>query len=247
MLNARADAEPRSRGRDELIEIGLPIVRRVAFRLARRLPPNVEVDDLVGAGTEGLLRAIEGYDPARSPAFEPYAEARIRGAILDELRASDPLTRHGRRRLAAITKAIKSLQVELDREPSEDEVAARLGIPLEEYQRVSGELARGPALGRLGDIEPDDVPGAITDPCALYDERELKERLAQAIASLPPRTQQVLALYYQHECTQSEIGRILGVTESRVCQILGEAAARLRARLADSDARPPSGVRRVGA
>ena len=245
MINA-AEKLPRVYDRDSMVEIGLPIVRRVAFRLARRLPPNVEVDDLIGAGTEGLLKAIEGYDPTRSPAFEPYAEARIRGAILDELRASDPLTRHGRRRLAAITKAIKALQLELGREPTEEEVSSRLEIPLDEYQRVSGELARGPALGRLGDVEPDEVPGGMADPCSLYDEQELKGRLAEAIAALPERTQKVLALYYQHECTQAEIGEILGATESRVCQILGEAAARLRARLSKGEEPRVSHIRSAG-
>lgn len=219
--------------RDQLIELGLPIVRRTAFRMARRLPPSVEVDDLISAGTEGLLKAIDGYDPTRYERFEPYAETRIRGSILDELRAADALTRHGRRRMGEVTRAIQELEGQLKRPPTEEEIAQKLELPLEEYQQLAAELARGPALGRLGEVEPDDVASGSDDPCSLYTEQELKHQLTQAIGKLPERMQQVLALYYQHECTQSEIGKILGVTESRVCQILGEAAVRLRATLAN--------------
>lgn len=222
--------EPRPT-REELIRIGLPIVRRCAYRMARRLPPNVEVDDLIGAGTEGLLKAAQAYDPTRYPRFEPYAETRIRGAILDELRANDAMTRHGRRRLGEVSRAIRKLQHGLGRDPNEQEVADELGMELEQYQKLSETLARGPALGRLGDKEPDDVAAKGWDPAAALEDKQLRQQLAKAIGSLPERTKMVLALYYQEECTQAEIGQILGVTESRVCQILGEAAARLRAKL----------------
>lgn len=231
--------------RDQLIELGLPIVRRIAFRMARRLPPSVEVDDLISSGTEGLLKAIDGYDPTRYERFEPYAETRIRGAILDELRSADSLTRHGRRRMGEVTRAIQELEAQLKRPPTEEEVAAKLNIGLEEYQTLMSELARGPALGRLGEIEPDDVASGHDDPCSLYTEQELKSRLAGAISKLPERMQQVLALYYQHECTQAEIGKILGVTESRVCQILGEAATRLRAHLANDEEGQPRKMKKV--
>jgi RNA polymerase sigma factor FliA len=217
--------------RDELIAIGLPMVRRTAFRLARRLPPNVEVGDLLGAGTEGLLKAVDRYDAARNPRFEPYAEARIRGAILDELRASDTMTRHGRRRLSEVSRTIRSLESVLGRSPEEHEVATALGITLEAYQRLAEDLAKGPALARLGEIDPDEVASSEDDPVTTLGERELRPRVAAAIHELPERTQTVLALYYQEECTQAEIGKILGVTESRVCQILGDATARLRGAL----------------
>jgi len=110
--------------------------------------------------------------------------------------------------------------------------ASALELPLAEYQQLSMELARGPAIGRLGEHDPDDVASAALDPSALFAEAELRGHLVKAIQSLPERSQQVLALYYQHDCTQAEIGKVLGVTESRVCQILGEATARLRAKLA---------------
>jgi RNA polymerase sigma factor for flagellar operon FliA len=220
--------------RDDLIRLGLPLVRRMAFRMARRLPPNVDVNDLIGAGTEGLLKAVQYYDAERYPQFEPYAKTRIRGAILDELRANDSLTRYGRSRMAEITNTIKELQHRLGRQPAEDEIAARMGIPLEQYQRLTGDLMRGPTLQGLSSVSADDAESGNATPDALLLDSDLKRRLAAAMSKLSERTQQVLALYYQEECTQAEIGEILGVTESRVCQILGEATARLRALLEDA-------------
>jgi RNA polymerase sigma factor for flagellar operon FliA len=229
--DARARSMPT---RDDLIAIGLPIVRRVAFRMARRLPPNVEVNDLIGAGMEGLVRAVQSYDAERFPHFEPYAKTRIRGAMLDELRANDSLTRYGRGRMGEITTVIRTLQQELGRQPAEDEVAARLGIPLDQYQRLTGDLMRGPALLGMSNVSADEAESSLAHPDALLADSDLKKRLAGAIAKLPERMQQVLGLYYQEECTQSEIGEILGVTESRVCQILGEITLRLRAMLEES-------------
>jgi RNA polymerase sigma factor for flagellar operon FliA len=218
-------------GREELVRLGLPLVRRMAFRMARRLPPNVDVNDLIGAGTEGLLKAVQHYDPDRYPHFEPYAKTRIRGAILDELRANDSLTRYGRSRMAEITNTIKALQQSLGRQPAEDEIAERLGMPLDQYQRLTGDLMRGPTLQGFSSVAADDAESSAAGPDTLLLDNDLKRRLALAVGKLTPRTQQVLALYYQEECTQAEIGEILGVTESRVCQILGEATARLRALL----------------
>lgn len=234
MLKANAPYSNKP-SREQLLQIGLPMVRRTAFRMARRLPPNVEVDDLIGAGTEGLLKAIDGFDPTRYDRFEPYAERRIRGAILDELRSADSMTRHGRRRMAEVTKAVRGLQQELGRQPTEEEIADKLGMALDQYQRLSEDLARGPALARLGEADPDEVASdKADDPASLFAEKELRQRLVSAIKGLPKRNQMVLALYYQEECTQAEIGEILGVTESRVCQIIGEATARLRASLGES-------------
>ena len=218
--------------RGTLIQLGLPLVRRIAFRMARRLPPRVEADDLISAGTEGLLKAIDNYDPSRTERFESYAESRIRGAILDELRGADAMTRYGRQRATTVARTIRALETELGTAPEPERVAEKLGIPLEQYQEWLVDIARGPALGRLGEVDPDQVESSFIDPCEAYDAAELRTRLASEIGRLPERLQQVLALYYQHECTQQEIGRVLGITESRVCQLLGEAAVHLRARLA---------------
>lgn len=245
LSNAAENLEPVERpSREELIASGLPIVRRIAYRMARRLPPSVDVGDLIGAGNEGLIKAAESYDPSVYPSFTPYAQRRIRGAILDELRSWDPVTRHGRRRMLEVSKAVSKLTQQLGRSPEEEEIAQELGMELDDYQRLSMELARGPMLGRLGQVEPDHVDSGFDDPAAIFGKREMQQRLARAITKLPERTQTVLALYYQEDCTQAEIGEILGVTESRVCQILGEAAARLRAILAREErARPRRKVR----
>lgn len=216
--------------RDELIQRGLPIVRRLAFRLARRLPPNVDVGDLIGAGTEGLLKAIEAYDVNNAARFETYAEARVRGAILDELRGQDALTRHGRRQMGEVTRVMRKLESTLGRSPEEEEVAAALGIDLAAYHKLAENLSRAPALANLGALDPDDVAGT-SDSAGELETRELRSQLIGAVKRLPERTQTVLGLYYQEECTLAEIGEVLGVTESRVCQILGDATARLRAAL----------------
>jgi RNA polymerase sigma factor for flagellar operon FliA len=216
--------------RDEMIQRGLPIVRRLAFRLARRLPPNVDVGDLIGAGTEGLLKAMESYDASHAARFETYAEARVRGAILDELRGQDALTRHGRRQFGEVTRAIRRLESRLGRMPEEQEVADELNIDLAAYHKLSEHLSRAPALANLGAIDPDDVAGEESTGREI-ETRQLKAQLVDAMKKLPQRTQTVLALYYQEECTLAEIGQVLGVTESRVCQILGDATARLRATL----------------
>jgi RNA polymerase sigma factor for flagellar operon FliA len=216
--------------REELIERGLPIVRRLAFRLARRLPPNVDVGDLIGAGTEGLLKAVEGYDVSLASRFETYAETRIRGAILDELRGQDALTRHGRRQMGEVTRVIRKLELELGRSPEEEEIARALGMSLDDYRKLAEHLSRAPALANLGAVDPDDV-AAGSEISRDVELRELRTRLVAAIKNLPERTQTVLALYYQEECTLAEVGQVLGVSESRVCQILGEATARLRAAL----------------
>jgi RNA polymerase sigma factor for flagellar operon FliA len=216
--------------RDEMIQRGLPIVRRLAFRLARRLPPNVDVGDLIGAGTEGLLKSIESYDPSHAARFETYAESRVRGAILDELRGQDALTRHGRRQFGEVTRAIRRLESRLGRMPEEQEVANELNIDLAAYHKLAEHLSRAPALANLGAIDPDDVAGEESTGREI-ETRQLKGQLVDAMKKLPQRTQTVLALYYQEECTLAEIGQVLGVTESRVCQILGDATARLRASL----------------
>jgi len=198
----------------------------------------VDVGDLIGAGTEGLLKAIAAYDPRVQARFETYADTRIRGAMLDELRAHDQMTRHGRKRMAEVSRAVRTLRQELGREPEEEEVAEALGLDLLAYQKLSETLARGPALGRLGEVDPEEIDSGHKDPLNIFEKKQLKKQLVEAIGELPERTQMVLALYYQEDCTQAEIGEILGVTESRVCQILGEAAARLRARLERADRRP---------
>jgi RNA polymerase sigma factor for flagellar operon FliA len=160
--------------------------------------------------------------------------------MLDELRAHDQMTRYGRKRLGDVSRTIRDLRQSLGREPEEEEVAAAMDMDLLSYQKLTETLARGPALGRGGETEPDEVQSAVRDPLNIFEQKQLRGRLVKAIEELPERTRMVLALYYQEECTQAEIGEILGVSESRVCQILGESAARLRARLERDERTTPA-------
>lgn len=221
----RYGRRPRS---EVLVALGMAIVRRLAARIARRVPPSVAIDDLVAAGAEGLLRALDAYDPSRAQRFDAYVEARVRGAILDELRAGDTLTRHARRTMSAIARATRDLHARLGRMPTDEEVAAALGIDADDHRRRRAELERGAGMSRAGEIDPDELESPERDAHALYEERELREMLRGAIAQLPLRTRRILDLYYHDERTQAEIGKMMGVTESRVCQILGGAAIQLR-------------------
>ncbi|MCS6797409.1 MAG: sigma-70 family RNA polymerase sigma factor [Myxococcota bacterium] len=224
--------------RDDLLRRGLPLVRRIAFRLARRLPPCVDVGDLVGAGCEGLLRAIASYDAARDAAFEAYAEMRIRGAMFDELRRFDPVTRHGRRRMAQIGRTIRALESHLGRPPDDDAVAEALGIDIERYHRVCDDLSRAPALACSGEVDPDSIADPAHEDLEPFDRAYLRSKLTAVIATLPERQRRILVLYYAEQRTQAEIGRLLGITESRVCQVLAESVAQLRILLAGSDEVP---------
>lgn len=205
----------------------LPLVRRLAYRLAKRLPAHIDVDDLIGAGHEGLMQAVRAYTPAPDVSFEAYAATRIRGAMLDVLRREDPLTRQGRQRMNEVTRQIGVLEAELQRPPTEEEVAAALGLSLDDYYVLMEELSRGPALAHGTGLDPD----AFGEVDPTLDRLTLARLLSQAIGALPPRLQMVLALYYQEDLTQAEIAAVLEVTEGRVCQLLGEALVRMRARL----------------
>lgn len=213
---------------DELVRQELPLVHALARRMARRLPAHIDVRDLIGAGAGGLLRAAREYDPERTPSFRLYAWLRIRYAMQDELRAFDPVKRCGRRRLLQITRASRELQRSLGRPPTDDEIAHHLDMPLERYQRELGELSIAASAPKASSAALDQLQANnVRLDDALHD-TELKRRLTFAIGELPERTQRVLKLYYEEESTQEQIGRALGVTESRVCQILAQATCRLR-------------------
>jgi RNA polymerase sigma factor for flagellar operon FliA len=215
-------------------------VRWIARRIHERLPQHVELEDLISAGTLGLLDACTKFDPAKNVQFRSYAQFRIRGAILDSLRTLDWSPRELRRKGRAVEETVRKLTSQFGRAPSEPEIAHTMSISLAQYQQLLGEL-KGLEIGTLhversedsGEEELAYIPNPVEDdPLFRCLNSEMKERLAQAIDQLPERERLVITLYYYEEMTMKEIGMVLGVVESRVSQIHSSAVVHLRARLA---------------
>ena len=211
------------------------LVRRIAHHLAARLPASVEIDDLIQAGMIGLLEASRSYDAEQGASFETYASIRIRGSMIDEIRRGDwvPRSVHRRARQAAAT--VREIEQRTGRAAIATEVASAMEIPLPEYLRLMEDAARGQVLSLESRIEDQgelDTPATGgPNPQQVLERSQFGEELGKAISVLPEREQLVLSLYYEQELNLKEIGAVLGVSESRVCQIHGQAVLRLRARL----------------
>jgi RNA polymerase sigma factor for flagellar operon FliA len=223
----------------------LPIVRFLARRIHERLPQHVDIEDLVSAGVVGLLDAFAKFDPAKKVQFRSYAQFRIRGAILDSLRTLDWSPRELRRKGRAVEEAIRVVTARLGHAPGEQEVAAAMGLDLEAYQQLLGDL-KGLEIGTLhmernedsGEEELAYVPGRPDeDPLFRCLRSEMEGRLSDAITNLPDRERLVMTLYYFEEMTMREIGLALGVVESRVSQVHASAVVHLRSALRDLAAR----------
>lgn len=221
--------------RDELIREHVELARRIAGRLARRLPPNITLDEVMAAAMLGLAEAADRYDPSRGEPFEAFAPPRIRGEILDELRRGDLLPRRKRSMVRRIGEATALLENQLGRAAEEHEVARELGVPVAEYRAELGELAHVAMveLDEAAVTSDTDVEGRahLASPFATAARAELKRALVAALKALPERSALMMALYYDEELTFAEIARVLGVTESRVCQIHTQTVLRLRAQL----------------
>jgi len=241
-LWARYKGEQDPDARDELILNYSPLVKYVAGRLASSLPQTVDTADLISYGIFGLIDAIEKFDLSRAIKFETYAIARIKGAIIDELRAMDWVPRSVRSRAREIEQAYVALENELRRVPDDQEVADRMGITVKEFGSILAKLSytsvvsfeelwvggeRDDAQSAIGSIRDE----SAEDPVAMFENVEIKDILAEAIERLPEREKTVIALYYYEGLTLKEIGQVLGVTESRVSQLHTKAVLRLRARL----------------
>jgi RNA polymerase sigma factor for flagellar operon FliA len=227
--------------REQLMLEHMPAVRWMARRIHERLPQHVDMEDLVSAGTLGLLDAFRKFDPAKKVQFRSYAQFRIRGAILDSLRTLDWSPRDLRRKGRAVEESIRRLTAQYGRAPSEPETAREMHLSLEEYQQLLGEL-KGLEIGTLhlersedsGEEELAYIPERPEeDPLFRCLRGEMRERLAAAIDQLPERERLVVTLYYYEEMTMKEIGLALGVVESRVSQIHSSAVLHMRARLSE--------------
>lgn len=239
--NPEPDLAGKDAEREQAMLEQMPAVRWIARRIHERLPQHVDLEDLVSAGTLGLMDAFRKFDPERKVQFRSYAQFRIRGAILDSLRTLDWSPRELRRKGRSVEETVRQLMAQYGRAPSESEVARQMGLDLEEYQQLLGEL-KGLEIGTLhiqhaedsGEEELAYIPDKPEeDPLFRCLRGEMRERLAEAISALPERERLVVTLYYYEEMTMREIGLALGVVESRVSQIHSSAVVHLRARLAE--------------
>jgi RNA polymerase sigma factor FliA len=225
--------------KDHLLEQHAPLVKKLAHHMKAKLPPNVEVDDLVQAGMIGLLDAVNRYEENHGAQFETYAVLRIRGAMLDELRSSDWLPRSVRQNMRKVEIAMSALQQRLGHPPSETEVAKFLKISLADYQEMLNE-GGGHQLLYYEDFHDEDGNEHFldrysvdenSDPLQTILNSDFRQALVEAIDRLPEREKLLMGLYYEQELNLKEIGAVMGVSESRVCQLHSQAVSRLRSSL----------------
>jgi len=216
-----------------------PLVRRIAHQMIAKLPANVELDDMIQAGMIGLMDAVNRFEESQGTQFEVYAASRIRGSMLDELRAGDWLPRSARKNQRDIENAIHRLEQRLQRAPQEGEIAQELNMSVPEYQELLGD-ARGAQLVYFDDlgggVDGDDylerhVAQAGGEPLEILRDKRFRTALVAAIEDLPEREKLLMSMYYEQDLNLREIGAVMGVTESRVCQLHSQAVSRLRAKL----------------
>jgi len=226
--------------RSALIKQYQPLVRKLAHYMMAKLPPSVEVDDLIQVGLIGLADALSRYEASQGVQFETFATQRIRGAMLDELRGNDWMSRGSRKSQKEIETTMRRLEHRLGRTPIESEIAAEMGLSLADYQSLLGKV-RGTQLVYLEDMarssEDDDnfldrhVADSDADPMNMLRDHRLRESLVAAIKGLPDREQYIMSMYYEQDMNLKEIAAVLDITESRVCQLHSQSIARLRAKM----------------
>jgi RNA polymerase sigma factor for flagellar operon FliA len=224
----------------EMLTKHATMVKKLAYQLKAKLPPSVELDDLIQAGMIGLLDAINRYEDTHGAQFETYAAQRIRGSMLDELRSADWVPRSVRKNMRDIESAIHQLEQQLGRAPSENEIAKKLEVPLQDYYETLGDC-QGHQLVYYEDFHDEENGGehfldrflddASSDPIKGLLEGDFRDALIESIEALPEREKILMGLYYEQELNLKEIGAVMNVSESRVCQLHSQAVARLRAHL----------------
>ena len=228
-----------TQNREQLILEHYPLVRTIASRMIRRLPSSVELDELVNVGALGLIDAVDRFDPSRRVPFKAYAEIRVRGAIVDALRGADWVPRSVRRKVNRIEAAREKLMRELDRTPNRDEMAAELEMSVEEYEDLCGDAQIRKLVSLDAPVDDENTTTLVDrignddeDVLTTWGREELKAEVMRAVHHLPKKERTAVALYYLHELTLKEIGEVLGVTESRACQLRSAGVKRLKFRLA---------------
>lgn len=225
-------------GANDLVNQHAGLVKRIAYHLMNRLPPNVQADDLIQAGMLGLLEASRNYDPTQGASFETYAGIRIRGSMLDEIRRSDWTPRSVHRKARMVSEAMREIENNEGRDARDVEVAEILGMSLEAYHKILQDstgcrVFSLDELNAVGEGIPHLGERTSSGPLDGLQKDAFKQALSDAIAGLPERERLVVAMYYDDELNLREIGHVLGVSESRVCQIHSQATLRLRSRLTD--------------
>jgi len=222
---------------DQQIQQYLPLVKRIAYHLMSRLPPSVQQDDLIQAGLIGLLEALRNYDATQGASFQTYARIRIRGAMLDEIRKNDWAPRSVHRKARMVAEVVRSIENRTGRDARDHEIAKELKVSLEDYHQLLQD-ASGHRVFSFDDLDPDGhgTMACVADrdkgPLEGLQREDFKKGLADAIAGLPERERLVMSLYYDEELNLREIGAVIGVSESRVCQIHSQAVIRLQSRMA---------------
>ena len=225
-----------ARTQDELVEVHASLVKRIAYHLISRLPSCVQVEDLIQSGMIGLLEAAKNYDASQGASFETYAGIRIRGSMLDEIRKGDWTPRSLHRKVREITQAMRQIETEKGRDARDSEVADRLNMSLDEYHMILQD-ASSHQIVSFEDVPSRDAAvvdgfsAKITGPLESLQEDNIRDVLAKVIASLPEREKLVMSLYYDEELNLRETGEVLGVSESRVCQIHSQALIRLKSKV----------------
>lgn len=235
-MYAEAEAFDQELDYNALIKQYTPLVKRIVYHLMSRLPPSVQQDDLTQAGLIGLLEALRNYDASQGASFQTYARIRIRGAMLDEIRKNDWAPRSVHRKARMVAEVVREIENRTGRDARDQEIAKNLGVSLDGYHRLLQE-ASGHRVFSYEELDVESHGGAealtqrVKGPLEGLQSEDFKRSLADAIAGLPERERLVMTLYYDEELNLREIGSILGVSESRVCQIHSQAAIRLQSRM----------------